>query len=32
MGGVLQARGLEAVPRQAHAGADGVQGQEGGGG
>ena len=24
MGGVLQARGMEAVPRQTHAGADGV--------
>ena len=30
MGGVLQARGMEAVPRQTHAGADGVQCQGGG--
>ena len=30
MGGVLQARGMEAVPRQTHAAADGVQGQGGG--
>ena len=30
MGGVLQARGMEAVPRQTRAGADGVQGQGGG--
>ena len=30
MGGVLQARGMEAVPRQTHAGADCVQGQGGG--
>ena len=30
MGGVLQARGMEAVPRQTHAGVDGVQCQGGG--